>query len=63
VLAFDGRNGAVRWRYSTGLPIGGGVVTYRAGGKQYVAVAAGMHAPVTWKLESRPAKLVVFGLP
>jgi alcohol dehydrogenase (cytochrome c) len=63
VMAFDGKSGSPRWRYSTGLPIGGGVVTYLAGGRQYVAVAAGMHAPVTWKLESEPAKVVVFGLP
>jgi alcohol dehydrogenase (cytochrome c) len=61
-LAFDARTGAVRWRHHLGLPIGGGVVTYRAEGKQLVAVAAGMHAPVTWKLESPPAKVVVFGL-
>jgi hypothetical protein len=33
------------------------VVTYRAAGKQLVAVAAGMHAPVTWKLKSPPAKV------
>jgi hypothetical protein len=30
---------------------------------QLLAVAAGMHAPVTWKLESLPAKVLVFGLP
>ena len=63
VLAFDAASGAVRWRWATGLPIGGGVVTYRAGGRQYVAVAAGMHAPLTWKLESPPAQVVVFGVP
>jgi alcohol dehydrogenase (cytochrome c) len=63
VLAFDAATGAVRWRYATGLPIGGGVVTYRAGGRQYVAVAAGMHAPITWQLESPPAEVVVFGVP
>jgi alcohol dehydrogenase (cytochrome c) len=62
VMAFDARSGALRWRYPTGLPIGGGVVSYRAGGRQYVAVAAGMHAPVTWKLESKPAKIFVFGV-
>jgi alcohol dehydrogenase (cytochrome c) len=60
VLAFDAATGAVRWRYAAGLPIGGGVVTYRAGGRQYVAVAAGMHAPLTWRLESLPAVVVVF---
>lgn len=62
-LAFDARTGAIRWRSSTGQPIGGGVVTYRAANRQLVAVAAGMHAPVTWKLESPPAKVMVFGLP
>jgi PQQ-dependent dehydrogenase (methanol/ethanol family) len=61
-LAFDARTGALRWHYRTGQPIGGGVVTYRAGNRQFVAVASGMHAPVTWKLESPPAKVVVFGL-
>jgi alcohol dehydrogenase (cytochrome c) len=61
-MAFDVRTGAMLWHYDTGQPIGGGVVTYRAGGKQLVAVAAGMHAPVTWKLKSPPAKVVVFGL-
>ncbi|MBA3895178.1 MAG: PQQ-binding-like beta-propeller repeat protein [Gemmatimonadales bacterium] len=49
VLALDAVTGAVRWRWSTGLPIGGGVVTYRVDGRQYVAVAAGMHAPLTWR--------------
>jgi PQQ-dependent dehydrogenase (methanol/ethanol family) len=62
-MAFDGKTGAVLWRHQVGEPIGGGVVTYQAGGKQLVAVAAGMHAPVTWKLKSPPAKVVVFGLP
>jgi alcohol dehydrogenase (cytochrome c) len=63
VMAFDAGTGAIRWRYATGQPIGGGVITYRAGGRQYVAVAAGMHAPMTWKLESSPARVVVFALP
>ena len=61
VLALDAATGAVRWRWVTGLPVGGGVVTYRVGGRQYVAVAAGMHAPLTWRLESPPAEVVVFG--
>ncbi len=63
VLALDAASGAVRWRHATGLPIGGGVVTYRAGGRQYVAVAAGMHAPLTWQLESPPSEVMVFGVP
>ena len=63
VLALDAATGAVRWRWSTSLPIGGGVMTYLAGGRQYVAVAAGMHAPVTWQLESPPAEVLVFAVP
>jgi alcohol dehydrogenase (cytochrome c) len=63
VLALDAETGVVRWRWTTPLPVGGGVVTYRAGGRQYVAVAAGMHAPVTWQLESPPAEVLVFAVP
>jgi alcohol dehydrogenase (cytochrome c) len=63
VLALDATTGKVRWRWTTSLPIGGGVVTYRAGGRQYVAVAAGMHAPVTWRLDSPPAEVLVFAVP
>jgi alcohol dehydrogenase (cytochrome c) len=62
-MAFDARTGAERWRHHIGVPIGGGVVSYRAGGHQRIAVAAGMHAPVTWKLKSPPARVVVYGLP
>lgn len=63
VLAFDARTGEVRFRYNTGQPIGGGVVTYGVGGRQYLAVASGLHAPLTWKTRSSPARVVVFGLP
>jgi alcohol dehydrogenase (cytochrome c) len=45
IYAFDTRTGAVRWRHDAGMPVGGGVVTYAVGGRQYVAVAAGLHAP------------------
>lgn len=63
VLAFDAATGKLLWHDATGLPIGGGVVTYRAGGHQYVAVATGMHAPQTWHIESAPAHLLVYALP
>jgi hypothetical protein len=39
-VAFDARNGDVLYRFNTGGPIGGGVVTYAAGGRQYIAVAS-----------------------
>jgi alcohol dehydrogenase (cytochrome c) len=63
VLAFDARSGAVRFRHNTGQPIGGGVVTYAVRGRQYVAVASGMHSPLSWRTESSPAAVVVFALP
>jgi alcohol dehydrogenase (cytochrome c) len=63
VLAFDARTGALRFRRAVGQPIGGGVVTYAVGGKQYVAVASGMHSPLSWRTKSSPAKILVFTLP
>jgi len=44
-------------------PIGGGVVSYAVGGKQYLAVASGMSAPMTWLTKSDAAKVVVYSLP
>lgn len=63
VLGFDARDGAIRFRYNTRQPIGGGIVSYAVNGKQYVAVASGLHAPSTWQVESSPARVVVFALP
>jgi PQQ-dependent dehydrogenase (methanol/ethanol family) len=40
-LAFDARSGEELYRFDTGGPIAGGVVTYERNGKQYVAVATG----------------------
>jgi alcohol dehydrogenase (cytochrome c) len=62
VLAFDAESGKILWHSKTGQPIGGGVVSYEGGGRQLVAVASGMNAPVTWHLKSSPAKLVIYGL-
>jgi alcohol dehydrogenase (cytochrome c) len=40
-LALDARNGKQLYRFNTGGPIAGGIVTYEQKGKQYVAVASG----------------------
>lgn len=40
-IALDARTGAVRYRHNTGGSVGGGIITYEAGGTQYVAVASG----------------------
>ena len=60
---FDARNGAVLYRFNTGGPIGGGIVTYAVGGKQYVAVAAG--SPSNFWVDRNPGAptIIVFALP
>jgi outer membrane protein assembly factor BamB len=63
VLAFDASDGRILWRGQTRQPVGGGVVSYAVGGRQFVAVASGLHAPLTWKLYSSTAKVVVYALP
>ena len=62
-VVFDARSGDVLYRFNTGGPVGGGVVTYAAGGKQYVAVASG--SPSNFWVERNPGSptIVVFALP
>ena len=62
VLAYDAATGKELWRHATDKAIGGGVITYDAGGKQYVAAATGLNAP-TWLAKAGPARVVVYGLP
>jgi alcohol dehydrogenase (cytochrome c) len=59
---FDARTGAVLYRFNTGGPIGGGVVTYAVGGKQYVAVASG--SPSNFWVDRNPGAptILVFAL-
>jgi alcohol dehydrogenase (cytochrome c) len=40
-IALDAATGVLRYRFNTGGGIGGGIVTYAIGRKQYVAVASG----------------------
>jgi PQQ-dependent dehydrogenase (methanol/ethanol family) len=60
---FDAKDGSVLYRFNTGGPIGGGVVTYAVGGRQYVAVASG--SPSNFWVERSPGAptIVVFSLP
>lgn len=62
VLAFDARDGRELWRYAVGAPIGGGVITYAVGDTEYLAVAVGINSPVGWRLDSPPARVMVFAL-
>jgi alcohol dehydrogenase (cytochrome c) len=61
-VALDARDGKVLWRDQTNNAIGGGVVTYAVGGKQYVAVAAGLHA-ANWPAPAETNRIVVYALP
>jgi alcohol dehydrogenase (cytochrome c) len=62
VLAYDAATGKELWRNDTGKAIGGGVITYEAGGRQHVAAATGLNAP-TWQAKSGPARVAVYRLP
>ncbi len=62
VLALDGDNGNVIWRDATSAAIGGGVISYQAGGHQRIAVAAGMTSRV-WPVKPAAARIVIYGLP
>jgi alcohol dehydrogenase (cytochrome c) len=62
MLAYDASTGQELWRHATGKAIGGGVISYDAGGKQYIAAATGLNA-ATWMTKAGPARVVVYSLP
>ena len=59
-LALDARSGKTLYSFDTGGPIAGGVITYEAKGKQYVAVASG-HSGGSIPLTGSTT-VVIFGL-
>jgi glucose dehydrogenase len=61
-LMLDGRTGQVLYRFNVGGPIPGGVITYAARGKQYVAAASGGMAGF-WSAPPASSLVVVFSLP
>ena len=62
-LALDARTGEVLYRFNTGGPMGGGIVTYAVGGTQYIAAASG--SPSNFWVDKYPGSptIVVFKLP
>jgi alcohol dehydrogenase (cytochrome c) len=60
LLALDATSGKTLYRYGTKNAIAGGIITYRAGGAQYIAVAAGNTSFVAWRVTGKPT-LVIFG--
>jgi alcohol dehydrogenase (cytochrome c) len=61
-LALDSNDGRVLYRFYTGGPITGGVISYAVKGKQYVAVASGA-ASGYWLAPGGSATMLVFSLP
>jgi alcohol dehydrogenase (cytochrome c) len=62
MMAFDAASGNQLWKNDTGSPIGGGVITYLANNKQYVAAAVGITS-MSWQTKGGNARVVVYGLP
>jgi PQQ-dependent dehydrogenase (methanol/ethanol family) len=62
-IALDGRDGKVLYRFNTGGPIGGGVITYQVEGKQYVATTSGATTAFLWRTPPASSTIVVFALP
>ena len=58
--AFDAKSGKMLWEYQCGAGVNAPAVSYMAGGKQYVAVAAGGNTQLDFK---RGNSVVVFALP
>ena len=61
LYALNADNGQVLWKTNTGQSIGGGIVTYVAGGRQLVAVASGMKSAV-WPGAAQQSRILVYGL-
>jgi alcohol dehydrogenase (cytochrome c) len=61
-LALDARTGEVLYRFNTGGPMIGGVLTYSVNGKQYIAATSG-NASGAWKAIPGSSTVVIFSLP
>jgi alcohol dehydrogenase (cytochrome c) len=57
-LVLDAENGKELFRFNTGGPIGGGVITYQIAGRQYIAVASGY--PSGFWVDTNPGAPTVF---
>jgi len=62
-VVFDAQSGDVLYRFNTGGPIGGGIVSYEIKGKQYVAVTSGRPSPFWVDKNSGSPTVFLFALP
>jgi len=60
--AYEGRTGKRLWTHHIGQPMGAGVVSYEAGGRQHIAVAAGLKS-LNWPVTTGTARIVIYRLP
>ena len=61
LIVLDAQTGGVARTVETGAPIGGGVITYDVGGRQYIAVAGGSISPI-WPLPAASSRVTIFRL-
>jgi alcohol dehydrogenase (cytochrome c) len=61
LLLLDGATGRVIKEIDTGAPSGAGVITYEAGGHQYIAIAGGTVSPI-WPLPTASSRVTIYAL-
>lgn len=61
IYALDAASGKVLWHTQSGQSVGGGIVSYRASGRQRIGVAVGMKSPF-WPGTAKRSSIVVYGL-
>jgi alcohol dehydrogenase (cytochrome c) len=61
LIVLNAADGKVVFEADTGAPIGAGIVTYEAAGRQYIAVAGGSISPI-WPLDAATSRVTVFGI-
>jgi alcohol dehydrogenase (cytochrome c) len=61
VFALDQRTGVVLWQLSTGQSIGGGLVVYRAGGRELLGVASGLKS-LAGPVSADKSRILIYGL-
>ena len=61
LIVLNAADGGVLHQAETNAPIGAGIVTYQAGGRQYIAVAGGTISPI-WPLEAATSRITVFAI-
>ncbi|MDD4975523.1 MAG: PQQ-binding-like beta-propeller repeat protein [Bacteriovorax sp.] len=62
LFALDAKNGKLLFENNLDTPIGGGIISYKVEGKQYIAVAAGLNSPHNWGALGKTGKVFIFGL-